>query len=97
MSDPTGVKHSLTILRTDTFSETVRALASIYVGSHGTAAQRRILKMRYPDEGSAYVRGAILYSSRYFPTNEREACLTSWGGHTPTNRLIAKTVKKLLF
>lgn len=96
MSDPTAVKDSLTILRTDTFSETVRALAAIYVGSHGTAAQRRILKMRYTDEGSPYVRGAILYSSRYFPTNEREACLTSWGGHTPTNTLIAKTVKKLL-
>lgn len=96
LSDLSGVKDSLTILRTDAFSETVRALAAIYVGSHGTPAQRRILKMRYSDEGSPYVRGAILYASRYFPKNERDACLTSWGGHTQTNMLIAKTVKKLL-
>ena len=76
-------------------SEAVRAICAVLVGRHGNAAQRHLLKQHYQDEPSPYVRSALLYSARYVPKPERDTCLMSWGGHSATNALIAKAVKKL--
>lgn len=93
-ADGSAVDECLRLMSSQS-SEPVRALACIFACAHGSAAQRRIVKQHYSNEQSQYVRGAILYAARYFPKNERETCVNSWGAHSTTNSLIAKTVKKL--
>ncbi|MCA9803215.1 MAG: RNA-directed DNA polymerase [Cyanobacteria bacterium HKST-UBA02] len=89
------VDHCIRVLRSREYHQAVRALACIYAGARGAAAQRRIVKQYYQSEESEYVRSAILYTSKYFPKNERDTCITSWGGHSVTNSIVAKTVKEL--
>lgn len=90
-----GSDECLRLLRQREFGASVRALAALYVGAHGTASQRRILRQQYQNEESSYVRSAILYAAKYFPKNERDTCIRSWGAHSTTNSLIASVVKKL--
>lgn len=57
--------------------------ASVYlVAKHGTVGQRRIIRYRYESEPSAFVREAILFASKYFPTDERNSCIRAWGSHS---------------
>ena len=72
--------------------ETVRAVAAVLVGSHGTAHHKKAVKLEYGNEPSGYVRGAILHASRYFTTPEKRTCKKAWGAHSGMNALIAKTV-----
>lgn len=95
-AEPSSIDAAIKLFTTKSATEAIRALACLFVGSHGSAAQRRILKQHYSNEESPYVRGAILYSSKYFPKNERDTCLTSWGVHSTTDSLIAQTVKKMV-
>lgn len=84
------------ILRDISKSEALRGLCALVVGKHGNPGQRRNLKNHYSSEQSPYVRSAILFTTKYFPTNERNTCLGAWGGHSIINSLIAKAVKKLV-
>jgi len=70
----------------------VRALAAIFAMRHGIATQKRAVKLEYENEPSAYVRGAILYASRYMTTAERRTCKKAWGAHSTLNALIAQTI-----
>jgi hypothetical protein len=71
--------------------------ASVYlVAKHGTVGQRRIIRHRYESEPSAFVREAILFASRYFPTDERNSCIRAWGSHSLMNSLVAKAVRTSL-
>src|SRR5262249_38597874 len=70
-AESSSIDAAIKLFTTKSATEAIRALACLYVGSHGTAAQRRILKQHYSNEESPYVRGAVLYSSKYFPKNER--------------------------
>lgn len=83
------------ILRDTSKSEALKGLCAIVVGKHGNPGQRRNLKNHYRNEQSPYVRSAILFAAKYLPTNERNTCLRTWGGHSITNSLIAKAVKKI--
>ncbi len=71
----------------------LRGVAAHLVAKHGNAGQRRLLKHRYDQEPSQYVRAAILFSTKYFPTNERNSCLGAWGSHSTTNSLIASAIR----
>lgn len=87
------VDRALQILQDTNRLESLRSTAVFLVARHGVAAQRRILKNRYESEPSSFVRGAILFASRYFPTDERNSCIRAWGGHSITNSLIVQAVR----
>ena len=80
------------VLRSTSRSVSLRALCAILIGKHGAPARRHNLRNHYSDEPSPYVRSAILFASKYFPTQERKTCLSVWKGHSPINALIAKAV-----
>lgn len=93
---PSGaVTRALRVAQDRSHSIALRAVAAVFVGRNGNASQRRALKNLYADEPSEYVRSAVLYSSRYFPTPERRTCVRAWGGHSDTNSLVARTVSVL--
>lgn len=92
---PETVDESMRILVDGGRQPALRALCTGFAGKFGSPQQRRILRLRYSDEPSEYVRSAILFASRYFPTGERNTCISSWGGHSFTNSLIGKAVKVL--
>lgn len=73
--------------------EGLRGVAAYLVAKHGTAMQRRLLRHMYDREPSPYVKGAILFSAKYFPTDERNSCLRAWGSHSMTNSLIASAIR----
>ena len=84
------------LLRDPARSIVLRALCAIAIGRHGSPGQRRNLKHHYADEPSEYVRSAIVFATRYFPTPERRTCLGAWGSHSDINSLIASAVSKLV-
>lgn len=91
--DTTTVNESIRIVEDSRRSEVLRAMAVHLVAKHGNAMQRRLIKHRYDQEPSQYVKSAILYSTRYLPTNERNSCLGAWGSHSITNSLITRAVR----
>ena len=92
---PRTVSAAFGLLRTPIRSIALRALCALLIAKHGTAGQRHNLRNHYSEEASPYVRGSILFSSRYFPAPERNTCLSTWRGHSPMNTLIAQAVKAL--
>ena len=89
------VKAVSGILRSNTRSVALRGVCAIFVGKHGNAGQRRNLRALYSEEASAYVRAAILFSTRFLPASERRTCLRAWRGHSVTNEWIATAVEKI--
>lgn len=87
------VDKAIQILQDTNKIESLRSTAVFLIAKHGTATQRRILKNRYEAEPSSFVREAILFASRYFPTDERNSCIRAWGIHSTTNSLIAQAVR----
>jgi hypothetical protein len=70
--------------------ESVRAICAIIIGKYGDGAHRRVLRNHYTTEISEYVKDAILYATKYFPSaDDRHACITSWRKHSPIRELIA--------
>jgi hypothetical protein len=89
------VEQALRLLRDGRRSVGLRAVAALFAAKFGNAAQRRLIRLHYSDESAPYVRSAILFAARFFPKNERDTCLSGWGGHSTTNALIAIAVKRL--
>ena len=77
-------------------SQELRGLSAIVIGKHGNAPQKSNLRASFSNEQSEYVRSAILYAARYFPTAERKTCFRAWGTLTETNVLITKAVTELI-
>jgi len=71
----------------------LRGVAAHLAAKHGSAGQRRLLRYQYDQEPSPYVKEALLFSTKYFPTNERNSCLGAWGSHSATNSLIASAIR----
>lgn len=88
------VTKALKIIEDSRRLDGLRGIAAHLVAKHGNAGQRRLLKYRYDQEPSPYVKGAILFSAKYFPTNERNSCLGAWGSHSTTNSLIASAIRR---
>ena len=87
------VDRAIQILQDVDRSDALRSASVFLAARHGTVGQRRIIRHRYDSEPSAFVREAILFASRYFPTGERNSCLKAWGSHSVTNSLIARAVR----
>lgn len=76
-------------------NEVVRALFILILSKNGNGATRRLVRNRYANEPSAYVKEAILYSTKFFPSSDdRSACVKAWGGHSTINELIVEAIKK---
>lgn len=87
------VDFSLNQLLDRRISEALRAICALIVGKHGSAPQKRTLKLEYSNESSEYVKGAILYCARFLPSDERRACFRAWGGHSTLNSLIVQSCR----
>lgn len=81
-------------LRNKQKHETIRSICSIIISRFGTGAQLRALRDEYENEPSYFVKSAILYGTRYFPKDERQACHRAWSGHSELNNLIIKSLAK---
>lgn len=71
----------------------LRGVAAHLAAKHGSAGQRRLLRHQYDQEPSPYVKESLLFSAKYFPTNERNSCLGAWGSQSATNSLIASAIR----
>jgi retron-type reverse transcriptase len=90
----TTVKKTLQLLGAPHIGQETRALAAIFAAKHGSPNQQRSVKLRYEKEASSYVRGAILYASKYFTSVEQKTCIRAWGGHNSINALISAALRK---
>ncbi len=87
------VNKTISIIEDRRRSDSLRGVAAHLVAKHGSAGQRRLLKHQYDREPSPYVKAAILFSAKHFPTNERNSCLGAWGSHSTINSLIASAIR----
>lgn len=90
------VNRALALLTNLSLPIALRGLVPLLIGKHGTAVQRALLRNQYADEPSNYVKSAILFATRFFPADERRACLSAWGNHSYVNTLIGQAMKNLL-
>jgi hypothetical protein len=67
-------------------------MAAIFAAKFGSGVQKRAVRTSYEGEQSEYVRGAILFASKYFSVVERRTCKRAWGGHSSINTLIANAI-----
>jgi hypothetical protein len=81
------VKSALNLLQDANRHEALRAVAAIFVGRFGSHARRKTLIATYPTV-SPYIQSAIYYSSRRWPSAERNTAKASWGSHGGLNNLI---------
>ncbi len=87
--------RAYTILEDNNRSEVIRALCALVASKHGDGTIRRLIRNRYASEPSSYVKEAILYSTKHFPsTDDRSACIKAWEGHSEMNKLIVKAMKE---
>ncbi len=91
--DKNTVNLALQWLSNSQVCQEVRAVAAIFSAKFGTPQQRRAVRLAYEKEASPYVRAAILYTSRYFTSIERKACIQAWAGHSIVNTLVAQAVR----
>jgi hypothetical protein len=72
----------------------VRALCALVISKHGDGSSRRIIRNHYADEPSSYVKEAILYSAKFFPSpEEKSTCIKNWGNHSDISKLISTAMK----
>ena len=86
------INTALTWLRNGRELKEIRAMAAILASRHGSPTQKRAVKLEYENEPAEYVRGAILYASRFLTAVERRTCKKAWGAHNTINSLIARTI-----
>jgi hypothetical protein len=73
----------------------VRAICPLIVSKHGDGSRRRLIRNHYSSEPSSYVKEAILYSTKFFPSNDdKNTCISTWETHSDINKLIAIALRK---
>jgi len=75
--------------------EALRAIYPVLLARFGTSFQRQLLRESYANEPSPYVQGAILYSARYLPPNQRDIWIRIWRSASTLNSLIAEALRSL--
>ena len=88
-----GVKIALSLFQDAHRHEAVRAVAAIFVGRFGDHARRKALSAAYAAV-TPYIQTAIYFSSRRWPSAERNTAKGSWGSHSTLNALITEAVSK---
>lgn len=81
------IKAAISILKDANKHEALRAVAAIYVGYYGDASRRIYLNSLY-QTSSDYIKAAIYFSSRKWPSVERKNANISWSGNSVLNKLI---------
>ncbi len=81
------------ILTDQASPEPVRALAAMLTTKFGSAAQQRVVKLRYEDEGSPYMRAALLYCATWMTRADRNTCKRVWGPHSVVNGILASVLE----
>ena len=87
------VKVALDLLKDANRHEALRAVAAIYVGRFGSHARRKSLISIYPSV-SGYIKAAIYFSSKGWPSVERTTAKASWSGHGPLHSLLTIAISK---
>jgi hypothetical protein len=88
-----AVKIALSLLQDATRHDALRAVAAIFVGRFGDHARRKTLIKAYPTV-SQYIQAAIYFSSKGWPSAERNTARASWGSHNALNGLITLAIAK---
>lgn len=89
------VDKAYSILIDYNISQAVRAICALIVSKHGDGPKRRFIRNHYSSEPSTYVKEAILYSTKFFPSpDDRNSCIKVWETHSDINRLIALALRK---
>ena len=70
----------------------VRALCAIVAAKFGTAQRQRVVKARYEDEGSPYMRSALLYAAQWMSSGDKNTCKRVWGSHSGLNSILASLI-----
>lgn len=89
------VNYCLLVMAENRKPQPVRALAAMVAAKFGTGQQQRVVMNRYEDEGSPYMRCALLYATRYMSTGDRNTCRRIWGAHSQMNGIMAAIVPQL--
>jgi hypothetical protein len=92
---PMAIVHqALNVLEDSRVNAVLRALCSLIISKHGDGSSRRIIRNHYADEPSNYVKEAILYSTKFFPSNEeKNTCIRTWETHSEISKLISIAMK----
>jgi retron-type reverse transcriptase len=90
-TSPANVKAALSILKDGSRHDALRAVAAVFVGDFGDHSRRKELTTLYPTL-TEYVRAAIFFSSRKWPTVERKNAKVAWSNQGPLNQLLAKAM-----
>lgn len=88
------VTQAYSMLENNNKSQVLRSICALISSKHGDGAIKRLVRNRYASEPSSYVKEAILYSTKHFPSSDdRSACINAWEGHSETNKLIVIAMK----
>ena len=82
------VSSIFSVFESKEVEEPVRAVAAIFTGRYGNHSKRTDLFSSYGSEGSEYLRAAIYFSSRWFPTVEKSNAKSQWANDNELNELI---------
>ncbi len=89
------VDKAYLIMKDYNISAAVRAICPLIISKHGDGPRRRLIRNHYSDEPSTYVKEAILYSTKFFPSNDdKNTCINTWETHSDINKLIAIALRK---
>jgi hypothetical protein len=89
------VDKAYIILLDHNISPGVRAICALIVSKHGDGPRRRLIRNHYSSEPSTYVKESILYSTKFFPSNDdKNTCINTWETHSDINKLIAIALRK---
>jgi len=75
--------------------DSIRAICAIILSSKGSGHDKKLLRDEYNNEPSIFVKSAILFSTSYWMTDERQACKIAWGSNNYLNELIIEVLKKV--
>lgn len=75
--------------------DSIRAICAIILSSKGSGHDKKLLRDEYNNEPSIFVKSAILYCTRYWMPDERQACKIAWGSNNHLNELIIEVLKKI--
>jgi hypothetical protein len=70
-----------------------KTVAAVFVGRFGDHARRKTIIAAYPAV-SPYIQAAIYFSSRRWPSAERNTAKASWGSHGVLNNLVTAAIAK---
>lgn len=83
---------ALTLMQDRSEEEPVRALAAMVAAKFGAATQKRAVRNQYENEGSIYMRLALLYASQFLSPGDRSTSKRLWGSHSRLAAMLAATI-----